>query len=113
MSKGGLKFGGAKVALSGLAVSGGIAIGVPALVLSLGEGLGAGVQTALIILALLGGVLLGVVSAFFGLAIPSSIDEGDDDSPKENGQRAVDVGPAADEPEARSPGDPVHQNARP
>ena len=105
MSKGRIEYGRDKVAVAGLVVGGGIAIGVPALVLSLGEGLDSGVLTALVVLPMVCGVLLGVVSVVFGISVPSSIRDGDDDGPKENGQEVVEVGPAADEPETPAPDD--------
>ena len=112
MSKDTVEFGGNKVALVGLVVAGGIAIGGTALVLSLGEELGTGVQTALIILSMVGGVILGVVSAFFGIVIPSSIREGDGDRPrrrvkitKEDGRKVIEVERAADEQETGTPAD--------
>ena len=112
MSEDAVKFGSTKVALAGLVVAGGVAIGVPALVLYLGAGLGAGIQTTLIILALVGGVLLGVVSAFFGIVIPSSVSGQHDRRPrgrvkitKENGRKVIEVDPAADAPETPAPAD--------
>ena len=73
MSNGNVRFSGKSIALAGVLVAGGIAIGVPALVLTLGAGLGAGVQTALITLAMLFGGVLGVVAAFFGIVIPTQV----------------------------------------
>jgi hypothetical protein len=73
MGNGAVRFNGKIIALAGLLVAAGMAIGLPAMILLFGQGLGTAVQTTLIILALVGGAVLGIVSAFFGIVIPSSV----------------------------------------
>ncbi|MGH7441250.1 MAG: hypothetical protein ACREKE_01105 [bacterium] len=65
-----LRFGGGRVAVAGIVAGLGIALGVPTILLSLGQNLGQVVLTVLVVLALAGGALVCVVSAFFGLVIP-------------------------------------------
>jgi hypothetical protein len=65
-----LRFGNGMVAVAG-AISGmAIALGGTAAVLYLGQGLGAVLQCTLVIIALGGGSLVCLVSAFFGLVMP-------------------------------------------
>ncbi|HTB21171.1 MAG TPA: hypothetical protein VK914_00545 [bacterium] len=52
--------------LSGVA----IALGGPAVLLSLGQSLGPAVLTTLVVISLAGGALVALTSAFFGLVIP-------------------------------------------
>lgn len=73
MDKDSVNFSGKSIALLGLLVAAGMAIGIPVIVLKLGTHLHAAVQTTLIILAGLGGVVLGVVCAFFGIVIPTRV----------------------------------------
>jgi hypothetical protein len=68
-----LRFGGGRVAVAGIIGGLGIALGVPAILLSLGQGLGQVVLTVLVVLALLCGATVALVSAFFGLVIPSHL----------------------------------------
>ncbi|HTA17065.1 MAG TPA: hypothetical protein VK786_04900 [bacterium] len=65
-----LRFGSGLVAVAGVISGLGIAVGVPAILLSLGQNLGQTVLTVLVVLALAGGALVCLVSAFFGLVIP-------------------------------------------
>jgi hypothetical protein len=65
-----LRFGSGLVAVAGVISGLGIAVGVPAILLSLGQSLGQVVLTVLVVLALAGGALVCLVSAFFGLVIP-------------------------------------------
>jgi hypothetical protein len=61
------------VAVVGLFLSAAIGFGLPTVILIYGQNLGVAVQTTLIILALVGGTTLGIVSAFFGIVIPSRV----------------------------------------
>jgi hypothetical protein len=65
-----LRFGSGLVAVAGVLAGLGIAVGVPAILLSLGQNLGQAVLTVLVVLALAGGAAVCLVSAFFGLVIP-------------------------------------------
>jgi hypothetical protein len=65
-----LRFGSGLVAVAGVIAGLGIAVGVPAILLSLGQNLGQTVLTVLVVLALVGGAMVCLVSAFFGLVIP-------------------------------------------
>lgn len=65
-----LRFGSGMVAVAGVISGLGIAVGVPAILLSLGQNLGQTVLTVLVVLALAGGAMVCLVSAFFGLVIP-------------------------------------------
>ena len=58
-----------------------IAIGVPAVVLALGEGVALGNVTAgvLCFVAIMGGVVLACVAFFFSIAIPTSQEEAGDE----------------------------------
>lgn len=53
-----------------------MALGGPAILLSLGQGLGQVVLTTLVVLSLLSGATVALVSAFFGLVIPSHLKGG-------------------------------------
>ena len=61
------------VAVVGIVGAIAIAVGVPLIVLLLGQNLGVAVQTTIIIIAVVGGGLLGGISAFFGIVIPSAV----------------------------------------
>jgi hypothetical protein len=65
-----LRFGSGMVAVAGVISGLGIAVGVPAILLPLGQNLGQVVLTVLVVLALAGGAMVCLVSAFFGLVIP-------------------------------------------
>jgi hypothetical protein len=73
MTQGGVYFGGKVVAVSGLLAGLGIALGVPAIVLGMGSGLGAVVQTILVMVGIIGGVMVAGIAAFFGAVIPSAV----------------------------------------
>jgi hypothetical protein len=64
--------------LAFLGVIGGVtmALGLPWIVLVYGPHLAEGVQLTVIILGLLGGGTLAVVSAFFGIVIPTAVTDG-------------------------------------
>lgn len=76
MSNGMLNFAGVKGAFAGVMGGVAIAVGVPFVILKYGAHLHPAVQTTVIIIALLGGGILALVAAFFGIVIPSSIGPG-------------------------------------
>ena len=61
--------------LAGVGVFGGVAIalGLPAVILTLGGGLAPRAQVTIIIFALIVGALLAAVSAIVGLAVPTTV----------------------------------------
>ncbi len=71
-----IRFGGSHVAVAGVFAGMGIALGGPAILLSLGQSLGPVVLTVLVVIALAGGGLVALVSAFFGQVIPSRVHSG-------------------------------------
>jgi hypothetical protein len=73
MSDSVVRFSKGTVAVVGLLISGALAVGLPVAVLVWGQNLGVGLQATIIILAALMGTGLGIVSAFFGIVIPSNV----------------------------------------
>ena len=73
MADSNVRFGGRLISLSGLATGAGIAIGLPYIILTQGQNLGTGVETTLIIIAMVVGGGVALVSAFFGLVIPTRV----------------------------------------
>ncbi len=71
-----MSFGGGRVAVAGIVGGFGIAVGGSAVLLGLGQSLGPAVLTVLVVLALVGGGLVCLVSAFFGLVIPRHLGQG-------------------------------------
>jgi hypothetical protein len=65
--------GGSAVSVAGTLSGAAIAIGVPAVILAFGANLGATIQTALVVAALIVGGGVSLVSAFFGLVMPRRI----------------------------------------
>jgi len=65
------------VPASGAVVGAAIAIGVPWVVLANGQILGSETITRVILTAVFGGCIISLVSVFFGLVIPSSVQGND------------------------------------
>ncbi len=68
-------FGGKTATIAGVISGTLIAVLLPAVVLIYGTNLGAGVQTTIIILALIFGALIALTAAFFGSVIPTSVNK--------------------------------------
>jgi hypothetical protein len=71
-----IRFGSGMVAVAGVLGGLGIALGGPAVLLSLGQSLGQVVLVILVVLSLAAGALVCLVSAFFGLVIPNHVRSG-------------------------------------
>jgi hypothetical protein len=71
-----LRFGGGWPAVAGSVCGAAIALGGTAILLALGQSLGPVVLTVLVVLALGGGSLVCLVSAFFGLVMPRHLKAG-------------------------------------
>jgi len=69
----GVRFGGKIIALFGMLAGMVIALGLPFMILVYGSALGVGVETTIIIIAVLVGGLISLTAAFFGLVMPNKI----------------------------------------
>lgn len=89
----GIRFSGKIVGFFGLLISACVAVGLPALILLFGAGLGRAIQTILIIISLIIGAGMGIVLGFFAIVIPSNISDSVTQRPRvkvqKNGENKV------------------------
>lgn len=71
-----LQFSGKTVGILGILLSICIAVGLPALILIFGQGLGVAIQMTLIILCLIFGSIIGITLGFFAIVIPTRVNQG-------------------------------------